>query len=66
MQAVYRQIHKAEGRDITPNLPKSYPTSVLIGCVDVVACVPVSTLNMSNQLGNSMINLLYAVYFSGK
>ena len=45
MQAFYRQIHEAEGRDITPNLPTCYPTSVLIGCVDVVACVPVSFLN---------------------
>lgn len=66
MQAVYRQIHKAEGRDIAPNLPKSYPTSVLTGCVDVVACVPVSSLNMSDQLGSSVISLLYAVYSSGK
>lgn len=46
MQAFYRHIHEAEGRNITPNLPTSYPTSVLIGCVDVVACVPVSSLHM--------------------
>ena len=42
MQSFYRQIHEAEGRDITPNVPASYPTSVLIGCVDVVACFSVS------------------------
>lgn len=38
MQSFYTHIHEAEGRDIMPNLPKTYPTSVLIGCVDVVAC----------------------------
>ncbi len=42
MQSFYRQIHQQEGTDILPNLPKNYPTSVLIGCVDVVACYSVS------------------------
>lgn len=44
MQSFYTHIHEAEGRDIMPNLPKTYPTSVLIGCVDVVACYSVSIL----------------------
>ena len=42
MQAFYKHVHTAEGREVTPNFPTSYPTSVLIGCVDVVACLPVS------------------------
>ena len=42
MQSFYRQIHEQEGRDITPNIPQHYPTSVLLGCVDVVACYAVS------------------------
>ena len=69
MQAFYRQIHEAEGRDITPNLPISYPTSVLIGCVDVVACVPVSALNMpkcqrADQLRQHDVEIVTT--FSGK
>ena len=42
--ALLLRIHEAEGRDVTPNLPKTYPTSVLIGCVDVVGCYSVSLL----------------------
>ncbi len=42
MQSFYRQIHEQEGTDISPNIPKTYPTSVLLGCVDVVACYSVS------------------------
>ena len=42
MQSFYQQIHEQEGRDISPNIPQHYPTSVLLGCVDVVACYAVS------------------------
>ena len=42
MQDFYVTLHQSEGTDITPNLPPHYPTSVLLGCVDVVSCQPVS------------------------
>lgn len=38
METFYGHIHEQEGTNITPNVPQNYPTSVLIGCVDVVAC----------------------------
>ncbi len=43
MQSFYGQIHEQEGTDISPNVPKTYPTSVLLGCVEVVACYSVSS-----------------------
>ena len=42
LEAFYAQVHAAEGRDVKPHLPPSYPTSVRLGCVDVVDCLPVS------------------------
>ncbi|KAL3138475.1 hypothetical protein ABBQ32_006266 [Trebouxia sp. C0010 RCD-2024] len=54
MQAFYKQVHEAEGRDVTPNLPKSYPTSVLIGCVDVVACLPASAVEAWQALPDTI------------
>ena len=42
MQDFYTTLHQQEGTNVTPNLPPHYPTSVLLGCVDVVSCRTVS------------------------
>lgn len=40
MRDFYVTVHQQEGNNVTPNLPSNYPTSVLLGCVDVVSCQP--------------------------
>eukprot|EP00891_Asterochloris_glomerata_P002696 jgi/Astpho2/2696/Aster-x1092 len=45
LEAFYAQVHAAEGRDVKPHLPPSYPTSVLLGCVDVVDCLPAEEMD---------------------
>ena len=42
LEAFFAQVHAAEGRDVKPHLPPSYPPGVLLGCVDVVDCLSVS------------------------
>ncbi|KAK9809140.1 hypothetical protein WJX72_010006 [[Myrmecia] bisecta] len=37
LEDFYRMVHRQEGRE--PVFPKRYPTSVLLGCVDVVDCL---------------------------
>lgn len=54
MQSFYRQIHEQEGRDITPNIPQHYPTSVLLGCVDVVACYAADTVESWQGLSSTL------------
>lgn len=36
----YRSIYSVEGVPGDVSLPESYPTSCLLGCVEVVDCVP--------------------------
>lgn len=40
----YREIYRQHGESITVEFPKHYPTSALIGCVDVVDVVPFQQL----------------------
>ena len=42
MQDFYVAVHQSEGTDVTANIPKHYPTSVLLGSVDVKNCHSVS------------------------
>jgi hypothetical protein len=44
----YREVYAAEGR-APPSFPATYPTSVLLGCVDVVDCLKVLPYCSSNQ-----------------
>ena len=42
LEAFFAQVHAADGRDVKPHLPPSYPTGVLLGRVEVVDCLSVS------------------------
>ncbi|DBB16891.1 TPA: hypothetical protein ACH3X3_015127 [Trebouxia sp. C0006] len=54
MQSFYRQIREQEGTDISPNVPKTYPTSVLLGCVEVVACYSADDMESWQTLPDSI------------
>lgn len=43
MEAFYMRVYSME--DKVPSFPKHYPTSALVGCVDVVDIVQVRTLS---------------------
>lgn len=47
-EANYREIYRQEGEDIKVEFPKHYPTSALIGYVDVVDVLPSSQLRECN------------------
>ena len=49
MQDFYVTLHQQEGTDVTANIPKHYPTSVLLGCVDVINCHSVSSADKTSN-----------------
>lgn len=42
LEAFYTEVHAREAR--LPIFPQAYPTSCLLGCVDIIDCLPVSAV----------------------
>ena len=54
LESFYTEVHATQSR--LPIFPQSYPTSALLGCVDVVDCLPVSSLTLHTTSITSLLS----------
>lgn len=53
LEAFYTQVHTTESR--LPIFPQAYPTSCLLGCIDVVDCLTVSAYLLGRCFKDAML-----------